>query len=233
MAYDGQAYSGNTSFSSLHVNVAGSVNHAPVVTIPSANVSATAGQVIAASSLFTITDADNDPLTYFLYDGTANGGHWAVNGVAEADQTVIALSASQLAQTTFVAGPAGSSDSIAAMAYDGQAYSGNTSFSSLHVNVAAPTGPLPNTPATQGDNFAFAFGAGQRTAGNYGQGVADNHLPAIDPPADLFSQIYTAASGASINDARAGVGIHAEAAVDPLALFGLHAAPHAADHFGV
>ena len=52
------------------------VNHAPVVTVPSANVSASAGQTIAASSLFSVTDADNDVLTYFLYDGTSNGGHF-------------------------------------------------------------------------------------------------------------------------------------------------------------
>ena len=80
------------------------VNHAPVVTVPSVNVTASAGQVISASSLFSVTDADNDVLTYFLYDGTAGGGHFVVNGTAVADQTVVALSAAQLAQTTFQTG---------------------------------------------------------------------------------------------------------------------------------
>src|SRR5207247_1792319 len=108
MVYDGHTYSGNTSFSTFQVSVPG-VNHAPVVTIPSANVTATAGQGIAASSLFSASDADNDALTYFLYDASAaaNSGHWVVNGSVVAAGTVVALGAGQLAQTTFVAGAAG------------------------------------------------------------------------------------------------------------------------------
>src|SRR5205823_6213542 len=70
MVYDGHTYSGNTSFSTFQVSVPG-VNHAPVVTVPSVNVTASAGQVIAASSLFSASDADNDALTYFLYDASA------------------------------------------------------------------------------------------------------------------------------------------------------------------
>jgi hypothetical protein len=88
-------------------------NIAPVVTIPSANVAASAGQSIAASGLFDITDEDNDLLTYFIYDSTASGGHFAINGTTVAAQTVVALSAWELAHTTFVAGPVGSSDAIA------------------------------------------------------------------------------------------------------------------------
>lgn len=59
------------------------VNHAPVLTIPLANVAATAGQTIAASSLFSATDADGDALTYYILDNTtaAYSGHFVVNGV--------------------------------------------------------------------------------------------------------------------------------------------------------
>ncbi len=111
-------------------------NIAPVVTIPSADVPATARQVFTADSLFSFADADNDPLTYFLYDGTLGGGHFMVNGVAVADQTVVALSAVQIAQTVFVTGAPGSSDDLAVMAYDGHDYSGNTNFSHFNVNVS-------------------------------------------------------------------------------------------------
>ena len=52
----------------IHVNVA--VNHAPVLTAP-ANVSANPGQVLSASSLFGAIDADNDALTYFVYDANS------------------------------------------------------------------------------------------------------------------------------------------------------------------
>ena len=41
MVFDGQAYSGNTSFNPIHVTVP--TNHAPVVTVPSVNVTASAG----------------------------------------------------------------------------------------------------------------------------------------------------------------------------------------------
>ena len=50
-----------------------SANQAPVVTAVSSNVAATAGQSFAISSLFTASDADNDALTYMVYDGTADG----------------------------------------------------------------------------------------------------------------------------------------------------------------
>jgi hypothetical protein len=227
MAYDGQAYSGNTSFSQFHVNVGAATDQAPVVTIPSANVSASAGQVIAASSLFSVSDPSGGPLTYFLYDGTVNGGHFVVNGMVEPAQTVIALSAAQLTQTTFVAGAAGGSDALAVMAYDGQAYSGNTSFSQFHVNVSSPIGSAsPNTNATGGDQFVFARGLGQNVSSEFFQSVSA-------PPADHFSQIFGAGGAAPI-DGNGTFGSHADAAVDPLALFGLHAAPHIiADHFGV
>ena len=135
MAFDGHDYSGNTSFSPFNVNVA--ANHAPVVTVPSANVAASAGQVFAASSLFSVGDLDNDALTYFLYDwsSAANSGHLVVNGAIVPAETVIALNASQLAHTTFVAGSAGTSDDLGVMAFDGHDYSGNTSFNDFHIFV--------------------------------------------------------------------------------------------------
>jgi hypothetical protein len=51
-----------------------------------------------------------------------------------AAQTVIGLNAAQLAQAAFVTGSAGTDD-LGVMAFDGQDYSGNTSFSPFHVLV--------------------------------------------------------------------------------------------------
>jgi hypothetical protein len=102
--YGGQVY---TNWSEFHVDVAGtSTNHAPVVTVPSAH--ASADQVLSASSLFSATDADNDPLTYNTVATT--GGHFALNGTALPNDTMNAVTAAQLAQTTFVAGGPGTSD---------------------------------------------------------------------------------------------------------------------------
>jgi hypothetical protein len=216
IAFDGQTYSNNSIFTYFHVNVA--PNHAPVVTIPSANVSASAGQTIAASSLFSVTDADNDVLTYFLYDGTANGSRFVVNGVTVAAQTVVALSAFDLAHTTVVAGPLGSSDDLSVLAYDGHAYSG-ASFSHFHVNVVSPAGAAsPAASATEGDNFVFAQGLGQKGAMELGQGIANLS-------ADHFNQVFGAVMVASI-DTKADSGVLPEATLDPLALFGLHATEH-------
>ena len=134
MAFDGVRYSGNTSFSPIHVTA---VNHAPVINVPQLNVAAGAGQVFAAASLFTASDADGDALTTFIYDWSpaASSGHFVVNGAVVAAQTVIGLTASDLAHTSFVAGAAGSVDDLGVMAFDGHDYSGNTSFNGFHVLV--------------------------------------------------------------------------------------------------
>jgi hypothetical protein len=79
VVYDRHLYS---PWSRFHVNVAGSSNRAPVVTAPPANVSATAGQVLQVSSLFSATDADGDALTCYVYDNTmaTSGGRLMLNG---------------------------------------------------------------------------------------------------------------------------------------------------------
>ena len=97
--FDGFDYSQVKAF---NVNVP--ANHAPVLTVP--NVSATAGDVIAATSLFSATDADNDALTYYFYDNTAaaTSGHFTFNGVDVVPNTVFGVSAAQLDLVTFTVG---------------------------------------------------------------------------------------------------------------------------------
>jgi hypothetical protein len=126
-AYDGKAFSNHAE---IHVNVSAVTNHAPVLTAPSANVSATAGQSIAASSLFSGTDADGDALTYYLYNSTTagNSGHFSVNGTTVQNGTIYAVSEAQLALTTFVAGSMGANDDLVLTAYDGKAFSNHVEF---------------------------------------------------------------------------------------------------------
>ncbi len=158
--YDGKAYSGWNA----HVQVAvPNTNAAPTISLPSGpNVTASApGQSIAFSTLFSGSDADGDPLTYFLYDGTsaANSGHWVVNGTNVAAGVIYPVSAAQLAQTSFVTGAAGTADDLYVQDYDGKAYSGWNA----HVQVAvpntnaAPTISLPSgtaVSATAGQSLA-------------------------------------------------------------------------------
>ena len=80
------------------------VNHAPTATAH--DQSAARGQVFGASELFSASDGDGDNLLYFFYDNSAapTSGHFEVNGVVQAAGTTFAVSAAQLAQTTFTAG---------------------------------------------------------------------------------------------------------------------------------
>ena len=117
-----------SNMSEFHVNVA--ANHAPVMTVASADVSASAGQTLQATSLFSATDADNDTLSYGLYDNSpaANSGHFAVNGTVVPANTAFAVSAAQLAQTTFIAGAAGTSDDLFVWASDNKVVSNMSEF---------------------------------------------------------------------------------------------------------
>ena len=59
---------------------------------------------VAASSLFTATDPDGDDIiTYALKDMTGNG-YFVVNGVVQATNVEIDLTAAQLAQTIYQSG---------------------------------------------------------------------------------------------------------------------------------
>ena len=141
---------------SVHVAVPGAVNHAPTVNLPAgANVTASAAQTLQLSSLFSGSDLDGDTLSYYVYDlnTSANSGHFVIGGNVVPAQTITAMSAAQLAQATFVAGAAGTSDTIYVEAYDGQTYSGwNTSVQVAVAGVNnAPTVNLPSgasVPAT-------------------------------------------------------------------------------------
>ena len=110
------------------------VNHPPVATASDRSLSKE--QVVNASSLFTASDVDGNRLLYFFYDNTAaaTSGHFTVNGVVQAAGTTFAVTAAQLAQTTFTAGRYGSSDDLFVNVWDGIAFSGPQEF---HVNVAA------------------------------------------------------------------------------------------------
>src|SRR5258707_1289893 len=113
---------------------------APIVTASSKTL--THNQSIAASSLFTATDPDGDAITtYALKDVTGNG-HFVVNGVVQATNVEIDLTAAQLAQTTYVAGSG--SDQISIRASDGTLWS---AWQTLTV-----TAPVDQAPVVTAQN---------------------------------------------------------------------------------
>jgi hypothetical protein len=123
------------------------LDQAPVVT--ASNKTVTHNQSIAASSLFTATDPEGDTITtYALKDVTGNG-HFVVNGVVQATNVEIDLTAAQLAQTTYQSGSG--SDQLSIRANDGTLWSAWQS-----VTVTAPldqarvvTSPMITTVSTE------------------------------------------------------------------------------------
>ena len=109
------------------------INHAPIVTAP--DFTASHNQNIAASSLFSVSDADNDTINnYQFWDSTADptSGHWLVGGVAQGTNHAIDVTAAQLAQTTFQSGSG--SDDLWIRANDGLLWS---DWKEFHVNAPA------------------------------------------------------------------------------------------------
>ncbi|ERF79879.1 MAG: hypothetical protein C207_06896, partial [Bradyrhizobium sp. DFCI-1] len=105
----------------FHVNAP--LDHAPVVT--AADFHATVlNQNVAATSLFSVADADGDSITqYQVWDSTssAGSGHWSIGGVAQPASTAINVSPAQLAGTTFQGGTV--TDDLWVRANDGMMWS--------------------------------------------------------------------------------------------------------------
>ena len=151
-AYDGTAWT-SPNWTEFHVNVA--AYQPPVVT--ASNVTVASGATIAASSLFTASDPEGQPITYYgLYDNTPGAGYFDVNGVAEPALKALYLTPAQLAETTFVAGPGGTSGTSYDLwvgAYDGTAWT-SPNWTEFHVNVAAY-----QPPVVTASNVTVASGA--------------------------------------------------------------------------
>ena len=75
------------------------IERAPVVI--AANMALNSGLVtVAASSLFTASDPDGDAITTYAFKDTGNG-HFVLNGIAQANNQEIDVTAAQLAQLTY------------------------------------------------------------------------------------------------------------------------------------
>jgi hypothetical protein len=113
------------------------INHAPVLT--TADTTIPYGRSVAASSLFSVSDADgNSMIRNQLWDSTndPNSGHFIVNGQVQPAWTVIDITAAQLAQTSFVAGTVG--DGIQIRSFDGLAWNAadTVRWSPFHVTAS-------------------------------------------------------------------------------------------------
>jgi hypothetical protein len=123
-AFDGQAWSDWTHFTENPPP-----NHAPVVT-QSGPPLAHGVTSVAASSLFQVSDADNDQIVkYRFWDGTTDpaSGHFELNGVVQPQTgAAIEITAAQLSSLTYKPGTV--ADDLWFRAFDGQAWSDWHSF---------------------------------------------------------------------------------------------------------
>ncbi|MBV1695703.1 MAG: hypothetical protein KGP27_14690, partial [Hyphomicrobiales bacterium] len=112
-------------------------NVAPVADAPDR--SAQRNQRISAATLFTVSDANNDPITrYQFWDETAGNGAFFIGGIQQSTGVAIDVSAAQLSQTEFRTTGAGGSDVLWVRAFDGTAWGAWDRFV-----VTAPTNRTP------------------------------------------------------------------------------------------
>ena len=111
---------GGTATGTLTVTL----DRAPVVT--ASNTGLNAGTSVAASSLFSASDPDGNAITTYAFKDTG-GGHFILDGVAEANNQEIDVTVAQLSQLTYQS-VAGSVDAVQVRVGDGTMWSNWTSF---------------------------------------------------------------------------------------------------------
>jgi hypothetical protein len=140
-ASDGLAYGNWTS----GFTVTGPANALPLVTPVQSAFTASRSQTYAASSLFTASDSDGDPIAqYDFWDSGAGGGHWLLNGAALTPNQDNFVNATQLGQVTYRSGS--STDTLYVRASDGLAYGNWTS--GFTVTGPADTAPVVHAVST-------------------------------------------------------------------------------------
>ena len=137
-ANDGQDWS---AWKSWNVNSWPHLTDAAPVAAASA-ASVLQNESVAASSLFSVTDADSDAVTqYEFWDDVAGGGHFSVNGVAQGAAQSIAVSAADLASTVYVGGSDPGTEQVWVRANDGMTWGAWKNWNmttALHIPNAAP-----------------------------------------------------------------------------------------------
>jgi hypothetical protein len=116
-----------------------------------------AGQTVAASSLFSVTDPNGYAISdYQFWDSTQDpgSGHFYVNGVQQAPGAVIDVPASQLDQVTFVSGSIG--NFLQVRAFDGVSWSGpdDGAWAPFNLGVQTPVVTTSDISVAPGQSVA-------------------------------------------------------------------------------
>src|ERR1700712_1655950 len=118
----------------------------PVAIAP--NGSVRPNQTVAASTLFSASDADGDPITiYRFWDGGTAGGHFTVGGVTQGAQQNIDVNAANLSSVNFVGGATSGTEVEWVQVFAGGEWSAWTSWNMATVNRAPVAVAANNTVA--------------------------------------------------------------------------------------
>jgi hypothetical protein len=114
--------------------------------VSAANAAITRNQSVAASTLFSVSDADSDAITeYEFWDSgaAASSGHFTVNGITQGANQTIAVSSATLAQTRYVGGDAPGAETVWVRANDGSEWSAWQSWA-MTTQGSAPVASAAN-----------------------------------------------------------------------------------------
>src|SRR5258705_491957 len=111
---------------------------------------AISNQAVLMSSLFSVTDADNDAITqYRFWDDTPGGGFFKVNGVAQPwSGSSLIISAADLAIVSYVGGATNATETLWVRASDGIELGAFKTFTMATVASVAPVNHAPVVSAT-------------------------------------------------------------------------------------
>jgi ELWxxDGT repeat protein len=147
-AFDGEDWSEWAGFT-----ISTPTNTAPVVS--AGNQALAKNAVVAASSLFQVTDAESDAIQYYqFFDNgrAAESGVFLLDGVPQATGQEILVAAADLASFSFRAASAGS-DNLFMRVFDGAEWSDWTGFTISTTNTA-PVVTAENQTLTKGETVA-------------------------------------------------------------------------------
>src|SRR5207237_906847 len=120
----------------------------PMVTVSNSNITASPGQVFAASSLFTASDADGDAITqYDFWDTGGGGGYFLVNGANQPTNQDVYVTDAQLDQTTYQSGSG--TDTLWVRAYDGTQWGDWSSSFTVTASGETSAGSTSSNPGAR------------------------------------------------------------------------------------
>ncbi len=140
-------------------------------TVSASNVTFAAGQTTKAlASMFSVSTPDGRPITkYELWDTGTGGGHFLVNGVAQATGMEIDLTAGQLANAIYVSGSG--TDTFSVKVSDGTDVSG-PNWTNWTITSAVTSSTTINN--ADGTHTVYGFDTGNQNSWSYYQLFVDS-----------------------------------------------------------